>query len=246
MDGRMRAGMTATLAHRDRGGRWPRASSPRTPSPAAGLLGADDGGLPRRPLRARRPGRIISDDTGVTALRHGRASCSMSVIAGRRERLGRPRARRGPRPCCAWRRGSPRPATASRASRAARSLGLPRWLWAGTDGDMGWLCRAPHRRAAPAWSTRGDLPMEVDGRHVHAGHRVRLRSGRGRRPGGGDRGWHPGRDPVRHPGRARTTRRRCSWAADMAPEEALFDDIVVHAGDAYVAPAGDLLASPAP
>ena len=34
--------------------------------------------------------------------------------------------------------------------------------------------------------------------------------------------------------------------ADAAPEEALFDDIVVHTGAVYVAPEGDLLASPAP
>lgn len=123
------------------------------------------------------------------------------------------------------------------------ALGVPRWLWAGVDGDAGWLFgRMIDGRLQVV--ERGDLPIEVDGRHVTLA--IECASDPA---AGGDHAV------VTADGIVLTStfdipvgpydRGTLIVAADAAPVEARFDDVVIGAGDAYVPPAPGVLPSPA-
>ena len=124
------------------------------------------------------------------------------------------------------------------------SLGVERYLWAGTDGAGGWLVgRMIDGRLQLI--DRGDLPLAVDGRHVTMAIECAARPAEG-----GDNAVVTADGipvatlfdiPVGPYDKATLL-----VGADTAPEEARFDDVVVHAGATYVAPEGDLMASPAP
>lgn len=123
------------------------------------------------------------------------------------------------------------------------ALGVPRWLWAGVDGDAGWLFgRMIDGRLQVV--ERGDLPVEVDGRHVTLA--IECASDPA---AGGDHAV------VTADGIVLTTvfdipvgpydKGTLIVAADTAPETARFDDVVIHVGDAYVPAADGALPSPA-
>ena len=239
MDGRMRAGMTATLAI-VLAAVASAAAVALERAPASGMLGADTEVF-RDDLSAPSVWEEISDDSGITTYADGRLA--MSVIADDSNvwddhELDEPadvlRVE-------AWiATGGDGMAGVACGS----SLGVPRWLWAGTDGDMGWLAgRMIDGRLQLL--DRGDLPIEVDGRHVTLA--IECASAPA---DGGDHAVVTADGipvatlfdiPVGPYDKATLL-----VGADAAPEEALFDDIVVHTGAAYRAPEVDLLASPAP
>jgi hypothetical protein len=116
------------------------------------------------------------------------------------------------------------------------SLGLPRWLWAGIDGDRGWVFgRIIDTRLQVL--QRGDLPTETgtDGR------RATLAIECASDPAsGGDHAVVTANGiflagafdiPVGPYDKASLV-----VTADNAPVRARFDDVVVHAGEAYAAP----------
>jgi hypothetical protein len=124
------------------------------------------------------------------------------------------------------------------------SLGLPRWLWAATDGADGWLVgRIIDTRLQVI--DRGTLPMETDGRHVRMGIECASVPGEG-----GDYAV------VTADGIALTTifdipvgpydKATLMVTADTPPVDALFDDLVVTAGSTAIPPSPAASASPAP
>ncbi|MFN8621545.1 MAG: hypothetical protein U0869_12455 [Chloroflexota bacterium] len=124
------------------------------------------------------------------------------------------------------------------------SKGLERWLYAGTDGSGGWLFgRIIDTRLQVI--QRGDLSRDLDWEHVTMGIECASAPDEG--------GDHV---VVTADGTPVTTafdipvgpydKATILVAADTAPVEVRFDDMVVSAGDAYVAPAPGSLPSPAP
>jgi len=239
MDGRMRAGMTATLAIVTAAAVTPGVSA-QAPSPAPGLLGATTEVF-RDDLSGPSVWEEISDDTGITVHEDGRLA--MSVIADGStvwddHELEAPvdvlRVEALVATTCDGMAGVA----------CGSSLGVPRFLWAGTDGESGWLVgRLIDGRLQLI--DRGDLPRGVDG------GRVTLAIECASSPAdGGDHAVVTADGvpvatlfdiPVGPYDKATLL-----VGADAAPEEALFDDVVVHTGTTYIAPVGDLLASPTP
>lgn len=210
------------------------------PSTAPGLLGATTE-VYRDDLSAPSSWQEISDETGVTAYVDGRLE--MSVLADG-SNVWDDHVLDAPADVLrveAWIATS---GDGMAGVACGSSVGLPRWLWAGTDGDMGWLVgRLIDGRLQLV--DRGDLPMEVDGRHVTLAIECASSPAEG-----GDHAVVTANGipvatmfdiPVGPYDKATLL-----VGVDTAPEEARFDDIVVHTGPVYVAPEGDLLASPAP
>jgi len=239
MDGRMRAGLMATLAVVTAAALAPGASAQES-SPAPGLLGADTEVF-RDDLSAPSVWEEISDDTGATAYADGRLV--MSVIADG-SNVWDDLELDAPADVLRVEAWVATTGDGMAGVACGSSLGVPRWLWAGTDGAMGWLVgRMIDGRLQLI--DRGDLPIEVDGRHVTLAIECASSPAEG-----GDHAVITANGipvatlfdiPVGPYGAATLI-----VGADAPPVEALFDDILVHTGVTYVAPTADLLASPEP
>lgn len=239
MNGRRRAGVTAMIAIVTAAARAPVVVA-QDPSTVPGLLGATTEVF-RDDLSAASVWEAISDGTGITAYVDG--GLEISVVADGStvwddHELDTPadvlRVE-------AWVATS---GDGMAGVACGSSLGLPRWLWAGTDGDSGWLVgRMIDGRLQLV--DRGDLPVEVDGRHVTLAIECASSPAEG-----GDHAVVTADGipvaslfdiPVGPYDKATLL-----VGADTAPEEARLDDILVHTGPVYVAPDSDLFASPAP
>lgn len=239
MDGRMRSGVTATLVILAVATLTPGVGA-QEPSPGHGLLGADTEVF-RDDLSAPSVWEEISDDTGMTSYEDGRLA--MSVIADG-STVWDDHELDAPVEVVRVQAGVTTRGDGMAGVACGSSLGVPRFLWAGTDGDVGWLAgRLIDGRLQLL--DRGDLPIEVDGREVTLAIECASSPAEG-----GDHAV------VTADGIVIATlfdipvgpydKATLIVGADAAPEQALFDDIVVHTGASYVAPAGDLFASPVP
>lgn len=209
-------------------------------APTPGLLGATTE-VYRDDLSAPSSWEEISDDTGVTAYADGRLE--MSVIADD-STVWDDHELEAPADVLRVEAWIDTSGDGMAGVACGSSLGVPRWLWAGTDGDAGWLVgRMIDGRLQLV--DRGDLPVEVDARHVTLAIECASSPAEG-----GDHAVVTADGipvatlfdiPVGPYDKATLL-----VGADSAPEDARFDDIVVHTGPVYVVPESDLLASPAP
>ena len=210
-------------------------------SPAPGLLGATTEVF-RDDMSAPGTWELVEDDTGVTAYDTKRGELLVSVTQDRAN-VWDDAEMDAAYPVLrveAWIATSGEGAAGVACGSAT---GLPRWLWAGTDGDAGWIFgRLIDGRLTVA--TRGDLPVEVDGRGLTLA--IECASDPA---AGGDQAVvtadgipvHATLDIPVGP----YDKGSIIVAADVAPEEARFDDVVISAGDAFV-PAPSVVPSPAP
>lgn len=205
-----------------------------------GLLGATTE-VWRDDLSAPSTWEVLSDDTGATAYTDGQLA--MSVTADRQSvwddhQLDRPW------PVLRMEAWVATTGEGMAGVGCGSSLGLPRWLWAGTDGAGGWLWgRIIDTRLQVV--DRGELPVQVDGRHVTlaiecasdpatGGDHVSVTTDGVQVATGFDIPVGP------------FDKATLLVSADTAPEEARFDDVVVLAGEAYDPVIDGSLSSPAP
>lgn len=209
-------------------------------APHAGLLGAttvaftDD-------MSADGTWQLIEDETGVTAYDAKHQQLRMSVVADNAS-VWDDAELDAASPVLRMEAWVATTGDGTSGVACGSALGLPRWLWAGVDGDAGWLFgRMIDGRLQVV--ERGDLPVEVDGRHVTLA--IECASDPA---AGGDHAV------VTADGIVLTSafdipvgpydRGTLIVAADTAPVEARFDDVAISVGDAYVPPAPGVLPSP--
>ncbi len=214
----------------------------QSPSLVPGLLGAATEVF-RDDMSAPGTWEVISDESGVTAYDTEHGWLTMSVIEDR-SNVWDDAELESAAPVIRVESWVATSGNGVAGVACGSALGLPRWLWAGIDGDTGWVFgRMIDGRLTTA--VHGDLPIDVDGRRAT----VSIECAADPESGGDHvvvtvdgQVVHVALDIPVGPYDKGTI----IVASDVAPVEAAFDDVAVAVGDVYVPPARGALPSPTP